>query len=843
MNEQNQSSNLPNQNLEGAEKKGFRKKWDYIKGEFRQFQADFPKIALGVKALAGLAIAGFLFFVLFFLLIYFGTFGKIPTASDLKEIRNHEASEIYSSDGVLLGKYYVENREIVGIDDISPDIINALIATEDARFFKHNGIDLRAWVRVFFKTILLGDESAGGGSTLSQQLAKNIYHRKRHRFFSIPINKIKEMVVARRLEKVYSKEELINLYLNTVPFGFNMYGVEVAANQLFNTSAKDIETQNAAVIVGMLKGNTYYNPVRNPNNATKRRNTVLSRMGKYGYLDANIVDSLQQLPLVVEYNKEGNNLGMATYFRENLRQDLKGLITAYKKPDGEPYNIHTDGLKIYTTIHSKMQQYAEEAVNEQLKLLQKTFDAHWKSKKPWGDDVVIEKIMKASGRYKSLKESGASDAEIKEVFDTPIQMTVFALEGEQTKELSPLDSIRYYFSMLNAGFLVMEPETGAIMAWVGGIDHKYFQYDHVKARRQVGSTFKPVIYAKALERGIDPCEYVSNQLTTYIDYDDWTPQNSDGKYGGFYSMEGGIRGSVNSVAVNLIMRADVDSVIDLAHKMGVTSDIPHAPAIALGAVDVSLFDMIKVYGTLANRGVRQDPYYLTRIETSDGEVLAEFYKPIAERVLETENADIMVEMMQSVVDSGTARRLRFQYGVQGEIAGKTGTTQSHADGWFMGFTPKLVAGAWVGGESPRVRFRSLRLGQGANTALPIWGRFMNKVYKDKTLKKYKYGTFPEPSEQVLERMYCPPYSEELPLLVEESLDESGEGVNAALDRLLESLKKNKRVNEKPRSESDGDEARRKESERIRKHNEKLEKKREKKKKRKKFWDKLTRKKH
>ena len=377
------------------------------------------------------------------------------------------------------------------------------------------------------------------------------------------------MIVARRLEKVYTKEELINLYLNTVPFGYNMYGVEVAANQLFNTSAKKIEPQNAAVIVGMLKGNTYYNPVRNPKNATKRRNTVLSRMKKYGYLEASIVDSLQQLPLVVEYKKEGNNLGIATYFRENLRQDLKGLITEYRKPNGEPYNIYTDGLKIYTTVHSKMQQYAEEAVNEQLKLLQKTFDKHWKGKKPWGDDAVIKKVMKQSRRYKSLKDQDVSDVDIKKIFETPIPMRIFSPDGDQTKDLSPLDSIRYYYSMLNAGFLVMEPETGAIMAWVGGIDHKYFQYDHIKAKRQVGSTFKPIVYAKALESGIDPCEYINNQLTTYIDYEDWTPQNADGEYGGYYSMEGGIRGSVNSVAVNLIMRAGVDSVIDLAHKMGV----------------------------------------------------------------------------------------------------------------------------------------------------------------------------------------------------------------------------------------------------------------------------------
>jgi len=836
MTEQNQSSN----------KKGFRKKWAYLKGEFQRFKADFPKIAFALKSLIRLAILGFILLITFVASIYFGAFGKVPTSADLRGIQNHEASEVYSSDNKLMGKYYIENREIVGIDEVSPDIVNALIATEDARFFKHKGLDVRALLRVFFRTILMRDQSAGGGSTLSQQLAKNVYKRKRHRFLSTPVNKVKEIIVARRLEKIYSKEELINLYLNTVPFGFNMYGVEVAANQLFNTSAKEIETQNAAVIVGMLKGNTYYNPVRNPNNATRRRNTVLGRMEKYGYLDQATVDSLQQLPLEVEYHKEGNNQGMATYFRENLQQDLKELISTYKKPNGEPYNLDTDGLKIYTTVDSRLQQYAEEAVGEQMKLLQKSFDQHWKGRKPWKDDKVIEDLVQKSTRYKTLKANGASDEAIKKSFDTPIRMRIFMHEQEEIREMSPLDSIRYYYTMLNAGFLVMEPETGAIKAWVGGINHKYFQYDHVKARRQVGSTFKPVVYAKALQRNIQPCDYISNQLTTYLDYEDWTPQNADGKYGGFYSMKGGITGSVNSVAVNLIMRSEVDSVIDLAHQMGVTSKIPHAPAIALGAVDVSLFDMVKVYGTLANRGVRQDPYYLTRIENNAGEVIAEFFKPIAERVLEVDNADIMVDLMQSVVDSGTAKRLRFQYGIQGQIAGKTGTTQSHADGWFMGFTPKLVAGAWVGGESPRIRFRSLRLGQGANTALPIWGRFMAKVQKDPSLKAYQNGVFPVPSVEVLERLDCPPFYEEMPILVEEVVEELEDGVNGALDRLLESLggnKKDRRLNEKPRTQKEKESARKKESERIRKKNEKLDKKRKRKKKRKEFWDKLKRKKN
>lgn len=826
-----------NKHSQSSYKKRIRQKWEYLKGEFQQFKTDFPKIALLVQMLGVLLTIGFFFGIALIFMIYFGAFGKIPTTTDLKDIRNHEASEIYSSDSVLIGKYYVENREIVGIDEVSPDIVNALIATEDARFFQHNGIDLRAWVRVFIKTILMNDSSAGGGSTLSQQLAKNIYKREQHLYFTILVNKVKEMVIARRLEKIYSKDELINLYLNTVPFGYNMFGVEVAANQLFNTTAKDITTEDAAVIVGMLKGNTLYNPARNPKNATKRRNTVLDRMEKYGYIDTAVADSLQELPISVKFHPNRGEL--AAYFKENLRQELNELIKEYKKPNGDPYNIYSDGLKIYTTIHSKMQQYAEEAVSEQIILLQKSFDKHWQNKKPWGNDEVIEKIMKESSRYQSLKARGATDEEIQKVFETPVSMTVYAPEGDQTKEMSPLDSIRHYYALLHAGFLVMEPKTGGILAWVGGINHKYFQYDHIKAHRQVGSTFKPIVYAAALESGIEPCDYISNELTTYLEYEDWTPQNADGVYGGYYSMQGGITNSINAVAVNLIMRTKVDPVINLAQRMGVTKKIPRVPAIALGAVDVSLIDMVKVYGTLANRGVRQDPYFLTGITTNEGEVVVSFDKPERQRAISNDNADIMVEIMKSVVDSGTAKRLRYQYGVYGEVAGKTGTTQSHADGWFMGFTPKLVAGAWVGGQSPTVRFRNLHLGQGANTALPIWGRFMNKVYKDDSLQNYRYGTFPKPSEEVLARLDCPLFYEEL----SDSLDNKG-GLNAALDRLFDSFKKDKGEDEDSENNPEIriNEERRKNSERIQRENEKLEEKREKKKKQKDFWDQLFKKK-
>lgn len=827
------------------ESNAFVKKGRQFKEKWQTFREKRPRTALAAKISGSLFLAGILFILSFFLLIRIGAFGKLPSATELKAIQNHTASEVYSSDGKLLGKYFVENRTNVAYEDISPDIINALIATEDVRFFEHKGVDTRAWMRVLIKTVLLSNESAGGGSTLSQQLAKNIYKRKKYKLFSIPINKIKEMYIARRLERAYTKDELLNLYLNTVPFGRNIYGVEVAAKQFFNTNAKDIKTEEAAVLVGMLKANTYYDPVRHPERSKKRRNTVLAQMKKYKYITEEACTNLQKQPLKVEYRRESNNEGLATYFREHIRKQVAEMVKDYTKIDGEPYNLYTDGLKIYTTIDSRMQKYAEEAVTEHLKKLQKDFDKHWENRKPWGEDKVIQKEVEKSSRYKKLKAAGASTADIEKSFQTAIKMTVFDWDGEAEKKMSPLDSIRYYYCMLNAGFLATDPATGNIKAWVGGINHEYFKYDHVKSTRQVGSIFKPLVYAKALQTGIYPCEYFDNRLVTYTDYEDWQPHNSDGKYGGVYSMTGGLSKSVNSIAVSLILNTGIDSVRQLATDMGITSEIPKAPAIALGAVDASLFDMVKVYSTFANRGVYNTPAYLMKIEDADGETLIDFEaeRDEAQRILSINHADVMTKMMEAVVDSGTARRLRFHYGLENDIAGKTGTTQSHADGWFMGYTPKLAGGAWVGGESPRIHFRSIRLGQGANTALPIWGRFMQKVYKDRAFASWKKAVFPVPSVEVLDMLNCPPYLEEQPILVEEEFE--GDGINAQIDRLLESLstlkkKKDgdKNINVKPSRRNKAAEKTRKKSEAIKKRNDKRKKKKARKKKRKKFFDKL-----
>ena len=723
-------------------------------------------VSLRLGALIGLGlISG--------LALYFAVraevFGKLPTDEQLRTIQNFTASEVYTYDRILLGRYYVENRTNTTLDNINPAIAEALIATEDARFYEHNGVDRRSLARVLVKSILLRQENSGGGSTISQQLAKNLFPRQRYSLLTMPVNKIKEITVATRLEKMYSKDEILMLYLNTVPFGGNVFGIEAAAKRFFNKSAKELSTPEAATLIGMLKATTYYSPRLYPDRSRQRRNVVLSQMARYDYLTASQRDSLQALPLEINYNNVTHNTGLAPYFREKLRGEIQQWLNKHPKEDGSIYNLYTDGLKIYTTLDARLQKHAEQAVAEHLKKLQKDFFAHWKDKKPWGDDdQSLQQAKRRSERYRLLKSLGKSDGEIDTIFSTPIPMTVFTWEGEQEKTLSPMDSIAYYQMFLNAGFLAIRPENGQVKAWVGGIDHKYFQYDHVTARRQVGSTFKPIVYAAALEDGAQPCDFIKNEQRVYADYDDWSPGNSDGDYEGSYSMAGALAKSVNTVTVELMMRTGVENVVDLAHRMGIESPLPDRPAIALGTADLSLYEMLTVYGTLVNRGVRVKPSYLLGIEDKDGNVIVKFNdKPEAERALSRETADLMVNMLKNVTDTGgTARRLRYTYKLRNDLIGKTGTTQSHADGWFIGATPKLVFGSWVGADNRLVRFRTISEGQGANTALPIAALFLDKFNRDETFKNIRYARFPEPSRSVLAQLNCPMYEEDRPGLFE-----------------------------------------------------------------------------
>lgn len=715
---------------------------------------------------AGIASGAFLLILflgitLFYQSVRFGLFGRLPNEQALSSVSNFVASEVYSEDGKILGKYFIQERTHASFEEISPKIINALIATEDARFYEHNGVDKRSLLRVLVKTVLLQDESGGGGSTISQQLAKNIYSRPNHGFLTIPVAKVREAIIARRLEKVYSKKEILTLYLNTVSFGDNAFGIETAAERFFSKDSDELNQQEAAVLVGMLKATHGYNPRLYPEKALRRRNVVIRQMEKYNFLTTAEADSVVQTKMILKYNRQSHNQGLATYFREQLRQELLQWCQANTKPDGSPYNLYTDGLRIYTTINSKLQGYAEKAMQEHMKKLQQDFFEHWKGRAPWaGKEEILLQSVRRSRRYKNLKSEGLSEEEIKKVFDQPVNMRVFSWDGVQEKNMSPLDSVKYYLYFLNAGFMSMEPQSGAVKAWVGGIDHEFFKYDHVNKRtkRQVGSTFKPIVYAAALQQGADPCTYIPASRETYTEFESWSPGNSDGIYEGEYTLKGGLMKSVNTISVKVLQKTGLTPTINLARKMGIESDIPRLPSIALGTPEISLFEMVTAYSTFANRGTTTTPHYLVRIENQQGEILEQFETESPHnRVLDTDHADMMLHMLKSVVNEGTASRLRHRYKLNNDIAGKTGTTQSHADGWFMGITPNLVTGVWVGADNPGIHFRSVSLGQGANTALPVFGLFWQKVNKDKTFSKISGSRFPQPDQALLASLDCPPY--------------------------------------------------------------------------------------
>jgi penicillin-binding protein 1A len=745
--------------------------------QWAAFYFKHPTIATwirrGTKVAAGLYVFYFIFAV--------GLFGEIPTVEELKELQTLNTSEVYTADSVLIGKFYKENRKDIPFEAIPTHTVDALVSTEDKRYWEHSGVDFRALGRVFYYSLLRGDERSGGGSTLSQQLAKNVYGRKPFFMFSTAINKVREMLIARRLERAYDKKNLLAFYLNTVPFGGNVFGIEMAAKRFFNKSAKDLKVEEGAVLIGMLQLNTKYNPRRNPQSSFKRRNEVLSNLVENGKMDKKTYELLKKDSIKLDYQPVLNRDAMASYFKDYLRTILPKMLEPYKKEDGTPYDIYKDGLKIYGSIDSKMQLMAEASVTERMNELQRQFDNAWSGDKWWGDDRWLEDAMRNSDRWKRLAAEGKKEAAIIQHFKTvKVPMTIFMWENGQPAEnelvMTPLDSIKYYFRQLNTGFMASDPKTGLIKAWVGGTDFNFFQYDHVKARRQVGSTFKPIVYAKAVQVGIRPCEYISNKFTAYgedhstmdgwdVKEEDkakyWLPHNSDGSYSGSYSMEGALTNSVNVITANLIYRVGIDPVRDLAKAMGVTNELQRDLSIALGTADISLFDMMKVYGTFATRGKRPEPVAVLKVVTRDGKVVVDFTKNSNpanwQQVLSPDHADIMTKMMRSVVSDGTASRLNYKYGITNDIAGKTGTTQSQADGWFMCFTPNIVCGAWVGGMTPAVRFRDMNSGQGAASALPICGLFLQKLYKTPQYAAMKNEKFPEPSKWIKDSMECEPH--------------------------------------------------------------------------------------
>lgn len=688
--------------------------------------------------------------VVFFTLISLGWLGFMPSFEELENPRTNLATEIISEDGYVLGKYYVENRSSIPYNQLSPNLTNALIATEDIRFYKHSGIDLRALFRVASGVLLGGNR--GGGSTISQQLAKNLFPRESDRnIFEVSFAKFKEWIVAVKLEKAYSKEEIIAMYFNTVDFGNLSHGINSAAKTYFDKTPLELTTEESALLVGMLKAPSKYNPRRNPDLALKRRNTVLNQMYKYDYLTKEEYDSLKNIPIdMSRFRLQDHKAGIATYFREYLRQELTQWIKENPKPDGSKWNIYKDGLKIYTTINYKMQKYAEEAVYEWIcKELQPRFFREMRNNKnaPFVNlskeqtENIMRRAMKNSERYKTLKDDGFSESEIQKIFNEPVRMWIHSWEGEKDTIMSPMDSLRYMKSFLNCGFMAMEPHTGHVKAYVGGTDYQYFQYDHVtKAQRQVGSTFKPFVYTIAMQEGeYYPCSMVPNLPVTIETpgSEPWTPKNSsDYKVGQMITLSEALAQSLNNISAYLMKRYGPSAVVHMVRKMGMTSDIPEVPAICLGACELTLYEMVGAINTFNNKGIYVKPIFITKICNNKGNVLATF-NTTQEEVMDEFSAYKTVRLMQGVVNSGTAIRLNYRYKLNMPMAGKTGTTDNNSDGWFMGYTPMLTAGAWVGCEDRAAHFRATAEGQGANSALPVWALFMKKCYEDASLNLEK----------------------------------------------------------------------------------------------------------
>ncbi len=698
-------------------------------------------------------------FVFLFLILFLASKGyigqELPTFEELENPKSNLASEIYSSDKVILGKYFFQNRTNIHYYELSPVLLSALKATEDVRFDDHSGVDLRGLMRV-----VLFAGKAGGGSTITQQLSKKLFHESPDNKLERIIQKLQEWIISVQLERRYTKEEIIAMYLNTVDFSSNAYGIKSAAQTYFSKTPADLNTQEAAMLIGMLKAPSRFNPVRNPKTSMERRNVVLSQMKKYNFLSQQQFDSLKVLPIKLKYRIEDHNYGMATYFREILRGELAQWCKEHiNNSTGRPYNMYTDGLRIYTTIDSRMQRYAEEAMQEHLKVLQKKFNDHWKGKDPWEEHKdLLTDAMKRTERYQSLQAAKATKKEIDKVFKTKTKMTVFTWRGDVDTLLSPLDSIRYYKMIEQCGFMSMDPHTGQIKAWVGGIDYRYFKYDHVKdGKRQVGSTFKPFLYTLAMQEGYSPCYKIPNTRITFDlpSGDQWSPENADGTYGGMLTLKYGLAESVNCISAYLMKQFGPQAMIEIVRKMGITSPIDAVPAICLGTPDVSVLEMVGAYSTFANKGVWTQPTYLLRIEDKSGNMLQEFVPRQVEAVNE-ETAFLMLNLMKGVVQFGTGARLRGQYKFSNPIAGKTGTTQNQSDGWFMGITPDLVSGCWVGCEDRLVHFRTLEDGQGARTALPIWALYMQKVYADKSINLTK-GDFDRPDEPLKVELDCDKY--------------------------------------------------------------------------------------
>lgn len=727
---------------------------------------------------------------LLFTAIAKGKIGYVPPVEELENPNLKFATQVISDDGVTLGTYSYskENRVYVGYEDLSPHLIHALIDTEDERFAEHSGIDARALVRAIIKRGILMQKNAGGGSTITQQLAKQFYSEQAGSLLERAMQKPIEWVIAVQLERYYTKEEILTMYLNKFDFLNNAVGIKTAANTYFSKEPKDLAVEEAATLVGMCKNPSYFNPRRFNERTRARRNVVISQMERAGHLTAAEADSLKALPLELKYRKVDHKEGLATYFREYLR----GVMTAKKpdkkeyrgwqmqkfyedslawetdplygwcakntKKDGSHYNIYTDGLKIYTTLDSRMQRYAEEAVQEHVarNLQPRFFRAKAKRKTaPFTSELTVEEVnaimdkaMRLTDRYRAMKKAGADEAEIRKAFNTPQEMTVFTYQGEKDTILTPMDSLRYYKHFLRTGFMSMDPLTGYVKAYVGGTNYNYFQYDMANVgRRQVGSTIKPYLYTLAMENGFSPCDETRHVEQTLIDENGrpWTPRNANKKrYGEMVTIKWGLSNSDNWVTAYLMSKLSPYQLVRLIHSFGVKNrQIDPVVSLCLGPCEISVGEMVSAYTAFANRGIRTAPLFVSRIEDNEGNVIAEF-APHMEEVISEESAYKMLVMLRAVINEGTGGRVRRVYGIKADMGGKTGTTNNNSDGWFMGFTPNLVSGVWVGGEERDIHFDNMRDGQGAEMALPVWGLYMNKVYADKSLGYLQTDTFDIP---------------------------------------------------------------------------------------------------
>ena len=731
-----------------------------------------------IHILWALLAGGIVSAIVGFFAIWFGWIGYMPDIEDLQNPINRFATQVYSSDGKVIGTWNLnkENRIVIPYKKMSPYLVQALVATEDERFYEHSGIDFRALGRAIIKRGILGQTNAGGGSTITQQLAKQLYSSTAQSAAQRMLQKPIEWVIAIKLERYYTKEEIIALYLNYFDFLHNAVGIKTAANTYFNKEPKDLTVCEAATLIGLCKNPSFFNPVRYPERAKERRNVVLSQMVKAGYMDRAEYQNYSSEPLTLNFHRTDHKDGTATYLREFLRQymmakrpvrtdypswnnvqfvadsiawdtdPLYGWCNKNFKKDGSPYNVYSDGLKVFTTIDSRMQKYAEEAVYQHVaRYLQPAFDKENKPKpsSPYSDKLtpqqirnILNRSITQSERWRTMKAAGCTPEEIKEAFRKKIEMTVFTYHGDIDTLMSPLDSIRYYKGFLRSGFMSMDPKTGAVKAYVGGLDYPHFMYDMVSlGRRQVGSTIKPFLYSLAMENGFTPCDYAPNRQQTYmVAGRPWTPRNvSHARYGQMVPLKWGLAQSNNWISAYLMSKLNPNQFVQILHDFGIHNpDIHPSLSLCLGPCEVSVSEMVSAYTVFANHGIRTAPMFVSRIEDNEGNTIATF-QPRMNEVIGAANAMKMLTMLMGVVDNGTAGRLRYRYNFQGQIGAKTGTTNNNSDGWFIGFTPQLVSGCWVGGEDRDIHFDRGQMGQGATMALPIWAIFMKKVYADRSL--------------------------------------------------------------------------------------------------------------